>query len=397
MSSYHSIAGAGMLDAPSGAPAFMVAGGLLSYYEGVFTPSAATELFAVAAASTKCTGDGECASHHCVDGVCCDTACTGQCQACDVTGNVGKCTNVGDAPHGTRAACAGGLACDATAGSCKATCATDADCTSKGYFCDSGKCLAPLATGLPCTKNAACVSGFCADGTCCESACGDACAACDQPGLAGKCLPVKGAPHHVGVSCPGGGGTDACAQSLCDGKDTTKCAAFVGSDVSCRAASCASAQGTTAASCDGSGKCPAADTKPCSNFLQCNAKGDACLNECVSDKDCLTGYSCQKGVCSVVGDTCSVDRLTVVHKDGTNTPCAPYFCNGALCSQSCASTADCQNGSVCDGTNHCVASSSQGGGSSKSGGCSSSGSSGGEGWLLVMGAAVGVMTRRRRK
>ena len=69
-------------------------------------------------------GDGcltakECASAQCVDGVCCNTACTGQCEACDVGGKVGTCVNVSDPPHGKRPACAVGTdgcptACDGT-------------------------------------------------------------------------------------------------------------------------------------------------------------------------------------------------------------------------------------------------------------------------------------------
>jgi hypothetical protein len=400
MSGYHSVGAAGTLDLPSSGPVTMVVGGLANYYEGAFSPNPATELFAVAKGGVGCTGDGECASHHCVDGVCCDSACTGQCQACDVAGAVGTCSNVGGAPHGTRPSCAGGLACDATAGSCKSSCASDADCTSAGYFCDSGKCLAPLATGLPCIKDAACVSGHCVDGTCCESACGDVCAACDVPGLAGKCVPVKGAPHHASATCPGGGGADPCAQSLCDGKTTASCASHVGSDVSCRAASCSMAQSTAAASCDGSGACPAAVTKACTNFLQCDGMGVACLNECVSDKDCVSGYTCSKGICTAITDTCAADRLSVTHKDGTTQQCAPYYCNGTACGDTCASSADCQNGFICDATGHCAAATATSSGG-KGGGCSVALSTGGarrtDGIVFVtVGLALALARTRRR-
>lgn len=39
-----------------------------------------------------CAADSECASGFCVDSVCCDGACDGQCQTCNVAGNVGYCT-----------------------------------------------------------------------------------------------------------------------------------------------------------------------------------------------------------------------------------------------------------------------------------------------------------------
>jgi hypothetical protein len=38
-----------------------------------------------------CAAGSECASGFCVDGVCCDTACDGQCSTCNVTGNPGYC------------------------------------------------------------------------------------------------------------------------------------------------------------------------------------------------------------------------------------------------------------------------------------------------------------------
>ena len=36
-----------------------------------------------------CTTDTGCAKGNCVDGICCDTKCTGNCQACDVPGKLG--------------------------------------------------------------------------------------------------------------------------------------------------------------------------------------------------------------------------------------------------------------------------------------------------------------------
>lgn len=40
----------------------------------------------------SCAGANECQSGFCVDGVCCDTACEGQSQVCDLRGYVGTCT-----------------------------------------------------------------------------------------------------------------------------------------------------------------------------------------------------------------------------------------------------------------------------------------------------------------
>lgn len=39
-----------------------------------------------------CSANSECASGFCVDGVCCENACDGQCSVCNAAGNAGYCT-----------------------------------------------------------------------------------------------------------------------------------------------------------------------------------------------------------------------------------------------------------------------------------------------------------------
>src|SRR5436190_371703 len=41
-----------------------------------------------------CAAGTECTSTLCVDGVCCDKACNGTCEACNVAGSVGRCAPV---------------------------------------------------------------------------------------------------------------------------------------------------------------------------------------------------------------------------------------------------------------------------------------------------------------
>lgn len=62
-----------------------------------------------------CSDPNGCLSGHCIDGVCCDTACAGTCQACNVIGHGGICTDV---PYGSDPAneCAGAEVC--CAGAC---------------------------------------------------------------------------------------------------------------------------------------------------------------------------------------------------------------------------------------------------------------------------------------
>ncbi|HET6149215.1 MAG TPA: hypothetical protein VFH68_16880 [Polyangia bacterium] len=54
-----------------------------------------------------CTSGTQCQSGICIDGVCCNRACDGQCEACDI--DRGRCTVVQSGPvHGTRLACPAG-------------------------------------------------------------------------------------------------------------------------------------------------------------------------------------------------------------------------------------------------------------------------------------------------
>jgi hypothetical protein len=93
-----------------------------------FTPSLCT---AGKDLGVPCQADGECQAHHCVDGVCCVSACDGLCVACNVV--PGTCTpaTAGSDPHGS---CAG----DPT---CAGTCNGSGGCTfpPSGNRCDTCK------------------------------------------------------------------------------------------------------------------------------------------------------------------------------------------------------------------------------------------------------------------
>lgn len=107
----------------------------------------------------SCKDSSQCATGHCTDGVCCDSAdCAGSCQACNVPGaRLGTCSHydngdvstTNDAPTG---ACAGScMACDGTSDDCvnvplgadwKNACSTTpaASCGTTGVCDGMGKC-----------------------------------------------------------------------------------------------------------------------------------------------------------------------------------------------------------------------------------------------------------------
>src|SRR6185369_8495099 len=104
----------------------------------------------------KALGDGcvtgaDCQSNVCADGVCCNSACASTCEACNVAGSVGTCSNVPSSmpDPGT---CAAPSACDGL-GACK------------------------KALGDGCAGGAECQSGNCVDSVCCNSACAGTCKA----------------------------------------------------------------------------------------------------------------------------------------------------------------------------------------------------------------------------
>ena len=116
-------------------------------------------------AGVTCSSAPECATGHCADGVCCNTACDGACDACSKASGAeqdGTCRI-----KGVKNAADPGR-CDDTHGTCGGACSCDA----------KGACI--LAQGETCTKDVDCATGHCADGVCCNTACDAACSACSK-------------------------------------------------------------------------------------------------------------------------------------------------------------------------------------------------------------------------
>jgi hypothetical protein len=262
-----------------------------------------------------------CASHHCVDGVCCDTECTEVCHACALGGSAGTCTPIaagvdspGDCPMEAASTCGrtgkcaadhtcarypdgtscGAAACTASvqasartcdgAGACRPpvqvacgnySCAglmcalscTDDKACAPGFFCAAPDCVPKLDVATACTSNNQCVSGSCADGICCSTACAGPCQSCLSP--------------TVGACTPYASGTD-----------------------------------------------PDGD---CAQGLACTGAG-ACFTTCTADApDCESGYYCAAGSCALKkndGTAC-----------GQAHECKSGFCtDGVCCAEACTET-----------------------------------------------------------
>jgi len=374
-----------------------------------------------------CAKTTQCATGlSCADGVCCNSACDGTCQACSaankasgdasgvcgparigsdpgdrcpkedsttcgksgVCGAGGTCAvYVKGAACGSGVVCEGGLAkgrtcdglgacvsdtvgascvpgvCSTTAG-CTFTCTTDAECDATGY-CQDGTCKARAALGRTCTADKQCGSGFCVDGVCCANACKGVCEACNGVGTEGTCTAAAGTPREGHGACPTAGSGDACTAAACDGTTRDACKAFAGPEVTCRKASCADGVETLTTTCDGTGACPKGATKACAPF---GCAGVRCATSCGADTDCSKGNRCDltTGKCVSTG-ACDGDH-TIVGADGSKTECAPFKCDPSGCKSSCTSSDECAPPALCDGSK-CVLFAA--GGTDDSGGCAS--------------------------
>lgn len=119
-----------------------------------------------------CSAGAQCVSGFCVDGVCCESECTGQCQSCGEPGRLGQCSPVAGLARGGRPGCSG-------SGQCAAACdGVDDSCTfpDDGTLCGVESCVAGVERAVSTCDGA----GVCARGepTACTSlACdGDRCA-----------------------------------------------------------------------------------------------------------------------------------------------------------------------------------------------------------------------------
>ncbi len=300
-----------------------------------------------------CVADAECAGGHCVDGFCCERACTGDCKACDVPGSEGMCEPISGAPHGDRDGCdaclmgscadgGGGMlnrgeACDADAEcmdghcvdgvccqwGCAGTCKACGEPGDEGYCvpisgaprgdrtgcltCDEGACIDDAGAGTlgaECALDSECESGACTDGVCCERACRGDCKACAEPGFEGMCVPVSGAPRgerdgcsfcDVGVCSEVGTLGSACGDdSLCE---SGFCVDGVCCERACRGTCKACGEPGSEGMCVAVSGAPRGDRDGCPS---CDAGvcvgADPLGTACAADGDCESGF-CTDGVC----------------------------------------------------------------------------------------------------
>jgi hypothetical protein len=345
---------------------------------------------------TACTGDTECASSHCIDGVCCATTCSG-CSACSnaLTGQAdGTCAPVtsGTNPHKTcvdetatkpcgndgtcdgkgmcrqvgkgqtcgqascstdgntltpaatcdgAGTCVPGTAKDCTPyqcaiTGCAKTCTKQSDCDT-GTYCNTtaGTCATTKSNGTPATETYECTSGIVADGVCCDKAC-TGCSACTAD-LNGQAASTTGQCLAVmaGKAAPHNACTKSASSCGLDGTcDGNGACRYPPSGAKCADDSCAGSTLTTS-TCNSSHTCSQSNNV-CPNSLAC-ASATACATGCTTDAQCVSGYYCASGTCTqklAPGSVCS---------SATASQCSSGFCvDGHCCgAQSCGSCKAC--------------------------------------------------------
>jgi hypothetical protein len=332
-----------------------------------------------------CQTADRCASGNCVDGVCCNVACAGECMSCNQVGQEGSCMLLGaglpdpdfciaSSPStcGTTGRCDGlgacarfpaNTLCGAAAcatdvlqsapqtcdglgscraaemvdcsparcvnGTCNRTCASDADCVT-GHPCvlatvngvSTGTCSGLKSNGQTCGAASDCNSGQCVDGVCCESACPGPCRSCGVTGSLGRCVNVAAGAADPRKTCTDQGTASCATDGLCDGAGA--CEKYRAGTV-CAAESCAAGSYTPAATCTAAGQCATPAARGCSPFT---CTGTKCVATCSSNAQCAGGFVCVNGSCGLKagGNSCS-----------GNAECSSLHCaQGVCCNTACA-------------------------------------------------------------
>lgn len=253
-----------------------------------------------------CNSAADCVSGaaNCVDGVCCNTACTGACQAC---------SGISGASPGT--------------------------CSSVSALTPDPLC--PAAAGMSCGN-----TGLCASGGACAKKTGTTCAVATCQGTtamvpAATCNGTDTCPTPTPVACAAA----TCSGSAMSFSQTTA--------ATCSAGACGSGMTTTCGTfnCNGTVcKMTCATDADCVNGKKCNSDG-TCTGHPVGGT-CTTGADCANNQC-VDGTCCGTASCAGCQTCGTTGACHARAGGAApVPSSACASTA-CGTG-LCDASGACA-------------------------------------------
>ncbi|MEO5730428.1 MAG: hypothetical protein ABI134_05480, partial [Byssovorax sp.] len=260
----------------------------------------------------QCVDNTDCASGFCTDGVCCNTACTGECVACTAakkgSGADGVCGSVpiNQPDTGGANVCVSPKACDG-ANHCRKT------------------------DGQACGGSSECVSGSCADGVCCNTVCNGTCLACSA---AKKGSGSDGVCGNIAINLPDTAATVQCTGvNSCDGNGTCKknVGQICASASQCVNANCVDSVCCGVASCPACQSCALGVGGTCGNIANGQPDNTA-PNTCPANTTCDGAGKCAK---AVNGQSCP---------GGQASNCQSGFCaDGVCCDAACDSNATCMS------------------------------------------------------
>jgi hypothetical protein len=348
-------------------------------------PAADTGPSAKLPAGRRCAGNTECESNHCVEEVCCATACTGSCTSCrgaETGGADGTCAPVlagrdprgqcapGTPPCGQDGLCDGAgkcrvaptsVSCGAPtcsggyqtaeafcngAGACATptpvscgvypcvgttcpmSCSPSSPCID-GYYCAAGKCVAKKAAGASCDSGTECGTGNCVERVCCDTSCNTKCYSClaTATGVAqGSCAPVR-AGLDPNNQCQASAMNTCREDGFCDGNGGCRMYPI---NTPCRTESCSNGATESielpAGTCNGAGLCSDPSPRSCNGYT-CGPS--RCKMSCTSGADCSSSY-----YCDLPSSTCRVKK-GLSAPCGSGTECGTGICGGRCCAQAC--------------------------------------------------------------
>ena len=259
----------------------------------------------------SCGSDVECSNDRCVDGYCCSSNCTGQCEACDVGGSLGTCSAVDGAPHGSRTACiTDGSACG---GSCNGILRSACTYPGGATECRSVSCSSQTQTNAAfCNGTGSCPSSTttqCHPYQCGTSSCRTSCS------VSGHCSATFECSGST-CQCPFGtsefGGVCVLDNECTDGTNDCDVNASCmdldpGWDCTCNSGYSGDGH-TTGTGCTDINEC--SPVSPCGSGHRCqNTPGSY---NCI----CLSGYRFQNGTCEDI-DEC-VENPTICGPNSTS-------------------------------------------------------------------------------
>ena len=225
-----------------------------------------------------------------------------------------------------------------------------------------------LVNGRPCDRADECASGFCAQGVCCNAACGEVCVACNQSSSAGTCTPVP-TGQDPKESCTQALAASCGQDGTCDGLGA--CRRYP-QNAECAAGGCSNGTERAASTCDGKGTCRPGASTACTSGV---CSGNTCGAPCSATVPCQSGFTCKAGRCALKS---ALAAMCAVDDECASGFCADRVCCSSRCGEVCFSCNLAGSGGACkpvpsagDPRNQCPAEAPSTCG--RAGGCNGSG------------------------